>query len=554
MKKQAVNPFLPINEYIPDGEPHVFGDRVYHYGSHDKEGGYTFCMLDYVCYSAPVNDLTDWRYEGVIYRAKNDPDYDIQPYMYAPDVVQGNDGKYYLFYCTAGDYGYEGYKGPIKVAVCDTPAGEYTYLGKVKYKDGTIMERYVCFDPGVINDDGVIRVYYGTQYDFEEQPGFRENDALIQEEMNMFGKTREEIFSYDDCIMGPVMLTLEDDMLTVKDEPKHIIPYKVKGTSFEKHPFFEASSMRKVGNKYYFIYSSWENHELCYAVSDKPDGDFVYGGTIVSNADVGYQGRDIKNKLNMTGTTHGSIIEINGQWYVFYHRLTHKSDYSRQACAEKIMIMPDGSIPQVNITSCGLNKTSLKCNETYPAGIACNITNGHMPHGCNSIFAISFPNVTHRDEDRFVGEISNGTVLGYKYFDFKTSDYEAEKKIGFEIRLDTEATRAVYEGPIRLDGRSDEWLKQEEAEKEERLKELKAASDDSFMTVKAYVLPKSENSSADEILPSNATQIACFRFDENSLSEKWMSVCENVTFDDGEYALYFSFSGSGMVQVRNIYV
>ena len=72
MKKQVYNPYLPINEYIPDGEPHVFGDRVYVYGSHDKEGGYTFCMQDYVVYSAPVNDLSDWRYEGVSYKASQD--------------------------------------------------------------------------------------------------------------------------------------------------------------------------------------------------------------------------------------------------------------------------------------------------------------------------------------------------------------------------------------------------------------------------------------------------------------------------------------------------
>ena len=47
MKKEAVNPFLPEDVYIADGEPHVFGDRVYLFGSHDKENGDTFCMLDY---------------------------------------------------------------------------------------------------------------------------------------------------------------------------------------------------------------------------------------------------------------------------------------------------------------------------------------------------------------------------------------------------------------------------------------------------------------------------------------------------------------------------
>ena len=174
MKKQVYNPFLPVNECIPDGEPHVFGDRVYLYGSHDKEGGETFCMLDYTVYSAPVDDLSDWRREGVSYRAEQDPDYSCsdRKFMYAPDVVRGNDGRYYLYYCMSGRDGNGGYFGPISVAVCDTPAGQYEYLGFVRYKDGTPMKKYVCFDPGVINDSGVIRVYYGTQYDFEERKDF----------------------------------------------------------------------------------------------------------------------------------------------------------------------------------------------------------------------------------------------------------------------------------------------------------------------------------------------------------------------------------------------
>ena len=133
MKKQAFNPFLPLGEYIPDGEPHIFGDRVYLYGSHDNEGGWTFCMGDYTVYSAPVNDLSDWRREGVIYRASQDPDFgEPRRFMYAPDVVQGKDGRYYLYYCMSGDFGVGGYFGPIQAAVCDTPAGEFQYLGYVR--------------------------------------------------------------------------------------------------------------------------------------------------------------------------------------------------------------------------------------------------------------------------------------------------------------------------------------------------------------------------------------------------------------------------------------
>ena len=446
---QVYNPFLPVNEYIPDGEPHVFNGRVYLYGSHDAEGGYTFCMRDYVTYSASVSNLKEWRYEGVIYRADQDPQYPDLKYMYAPDVVHGNDGKYYLYYAMGGDYGYGGYVGPISVAVADLPTGPFEFLGFVRNQDGTPMEKYVCFDPAVLNDNGVIRLYYGTQYGTDESPEVQREPAFEQSLMEMFKKSAEEIRSYPDNIMGPIHATLSDDMLTVKEEPKHLIPYYVKGTPFEEHPFFEASSMRKVGDKYYFIYSSWLNHELCYATSDKPDGDFTFGGTIVSNGDVGYHGRKAEERLNMTGTTHGSIIELNGRWYVFYHRLTHKSDYSRQACAEEIAILPDGSIPQVPITSCGLNGGALKAEGRYPAVIACNITNGHMPTGSNSIYKDAFPNVNHLGEERFIAEIEHGTLIGYKYFQLPDKFV-----LGLTVRVETQENKPVYEGPVRLDERS----------------------------------------------------------------------------------------------------
>lgn len=416
-----MNPYLPLNEYVPDGEPHVFGNRVYIYGSHDKEGGETFCMLDYVCYSAPVDNLTDWRYEGIIYKASQDPDYNERPYMYAPDVVRGNDGKYYLYYCMSGEFGQGGYFGPIQVAVCDEPAGQYTYLGTVSYPDGRPLKDYVCFDPGVINDNGIIRIYYGTQYPFEEFDDFPENEEYIKQEMDMFGKSRQEILGQEDSVMGPVMAVLEDDMLTVKEAPKHIIPYKTKGTSFEAHPFFEASSIRKVGDKYYFIYSSMQNHELCYAISDKADGGFVFGGSIVSNGDIGIElnGNVNHPRLNMTGTTHGSIENINGEWYVFYHRLTHKSDYSRQGCAEKICIDANGNIAQVHITTEGLMKGHLKMEGSYSAGRACIVTNGHMPHGCNSIFTDHFPHMSHEGEIHPIKEICDNTLIGFRYFEAK---------------------------------------------------------------------------------------------------------------------------------------
>lgn len=130
---QVFNPYLPANEYIPDGEPYVFDGRVYVYGSHDRFNAPIFCMNDYVCWSAPVDDLSAWRYEGVIYRKKQDPkNITGQRLLFAPDVTQGPDGRFYLYY--AFDF-----MGLMGVAVCDTPAGEYQFYGHVKYADGKLF-------------------------------------------------------------------------------------------------------------------------------------------------------------------------------------------------------------------------------------------------------------------------------------------------------------------------------------------------------------------------------------------------------------------------------
>ena len=138
MKKEYVlNPYLPEWEYIPDGEPHVFGNRVYLYGSHDRAHGEKYCMNDYVCYSADIHDLKDWRYEGVIYRSRQDPRAQTEVHqMWAPDVARGKDGRYYLYYCLDDSI------RSIGVAVCDTPAGKYEFYGLVQDgKGGLIGER-----------------------------------------------------------------------------------------------------------------------------------------------------------------------------------------------------------------------------------------------------------------------------------------------------------------------------------------------------------------------------------------------------------------------------
>jgi len=398
MKKQGLNPYLPSWEYIPDGEPYVFDGRVYVYGSHDRFNGYAYCLNDYVCWSAPVDDLGNWRYEGVIYKKTDDPlNPDGSMCLYAPDVTKGPDGRYYLFYVLD--------KVPIvSVAVCDTPAGKYEFYGYVHDAKGNRLgERpgdEPQFDPGVLTEGELTYLYTGC-----------------------CGKG-------DTSRSGPMATVLGPDMLTIVEEPVFIAPSEPysKGSGYEGHEFFEAPSIRKRGDTYYFVYSSIVFHELCYATSKHPTRDFVYGGVIVSNSDLHIDTYKPASKPMFYGANnHGSIVEINGQWYIFYHRHTNGTNYSRQGCAEPIYFREDGSIPQVEMTSCGLNGRPLAGKGEYATYLACNLfckEESLYTDWTASWMNNQFPKITQdgRDGDEEIGYIANmkdSATAGFKYFDCK---------------------------------------------------------------------------------------------------------------------------------------
>ncbi len=392
MKKQAFNPYLPSWEYVPDGEPYVFDGRVYVYGSHDLYNGQAFCLGDYVGWSAPVDDLGNWRYEGITYPRMADPANDGRMVLYAPDVTIGPDGRYYMYYCLD--------KVPIvSVAVCDTPAGKYEFYGHVHYADGTRLgEREgdePQFDPGVITEDGKTYLYTGF--------------------CGMGDKSRT----------GSFCTVLDSDMLTIIQDPVRIIPgcmYST-GTEYEGHAFFEASSIRKRGDTYYYIYSSQVMHELCYATSKRPDGDFKYGGVIVSNCDVGIDSYKPKEMITGTpGNDHGSIVQIGDDWYIFYHRQTNGTWFSRQGCAEKIKFEADGSIKQAEMTSCGLNGGPLVGKGEYPTYICCNLFNKEVkasPFGAPNAAKIIMDGRDGDEELGYVYNVKKGDTIGFKYFDCK---------------------------------------------------------------------------------------------------------------------------------------
>ncbi len=432
IKRQAFNPYLPSYEYIPDGEPYVFGDRVYVFGSHDRFNGKAFCMNDYVCWSAPVTDLANWRYEGVIYKKTQDPmNKDGKHMLYAPDVAKGTDGRYYLYY--AFDF-----LSVMAVAVCDTPAGKYEFYGYIKNPDGSILWQKdgdpFLFDPGVlVDDDGKVYLYSG----FAPKSGF-------------FSLLSQNKRSMD----GGYVIELEADMKTVKGKPKKLFKKvgEAQGTGFEGHEFFEASSIRKIKDTYYFIYSSINGHELCYATSKSPTEGFVYGGTIISNGDLYLNGHTKDAKAyNYIGNNHGSIVEINGQWYVFHHRQTNRHMYSRQAMAEPITILPDGSIPQVELTSCGLNGGPLQGEGVYEARIACHMryaySAGRYGFGMQNLVFNRHPYFTQEGEDRedtpnqYIANMHNGAWVGFKYFEMNGA-----KSVGVKVRGKANGRLQVYDG------------------------------------------------------------------------------------------------------------
>lgn len=391
------NPYLPSWEYVPDGEPHVFGDRVYVYGSHDFFNGHVFCLGDYVCWSAPVNDLTLWTYEGVLYRKTDDPrNRSGAMCLYAPDVTRGPDGRYYLYYVLDK-------VSVVSVAVSDSPAGPFSFYGNVRHANGFLLGEAdgdePQFDPGVLTEGARTFLY----------TGFCGGD--------------------DRSRTGPMVSVIGSDMLTLERGPVNLLPSKpyAKGSGFEGHEYFEAASIRKIADTYYFIYSSVVMHELCYATSKRPDGDFQYRGVLVSNCDLHIGGYKLpETPAYYGGNNHGSIAEIQGRWYVFYHRQTNGTTFSRQGCAEPLELLGDGSFVQAEMTSQGLRGKPFPARGDYRTYIACNLY-CEVP----SIYTAQaawpdnrFPLITQegRDGDEVDGFIANmmcGAVAGFKYFKFE---------------------------------------------------------------------------------------------------------------------------------------
>lgn len=378
------NPYLPNWEYIPDGEPRVFGDRIYVYGSHDRKDSIDFCDYKLKVWSAPVSDPTKWVCHGDIFRSRDghDSPSDVDwtdELLFAPDVVERG-GKYYLYAYIVNAKGC--------VAVADRPEGPFRLLSRYEYDIPNHYDNGTFIDPGVlVDDDGRVYVYCGYQ--------------------------------------GSYMCELKDNMYeAVPGSYKlDIIP------TAEPHRFFEACSPRKINGTYYLIYSPQRGSCLDYATSDSPTGPFTYRGTIIDNG-IDFPG----------GNDHGSVCCVNGQWYIFYHRMTNGTIMSRRGCVERIEILPDGTIPQVEMTSLGFEE-SLNPYDFTQADTACVLKGGCYITE-TSVFERPIVNVT------------DGCVMGWKYFDFG-EDFASKT---MQIRLKLRGTGSRGRVHVRLDSEDGEEL------------------------------------------------------------------------------------------------
>ena len=214
------NPYLPKWEYIPDGEPRVFGDRVYIYGSHDIAGSGSFCDCVLKCWSAPVTNPNEWVCHGDIFRVGKTRDHEADTdytkensKLFAPDVVE-KDGKYYLYAYIEGQNGC--------VAVSDRPEGPFKYLSQYKCNSKDAFNSGIFIDPSVfVDDDGRAYVYCG----------FQKSELA---ELNA-----DNMYEVKDG-------TIIEDFIPCKPSPEN-------GFDDDKKCFFEAASMRKVGDTYYMI-------------------------------------------------------------------------------------------------------------------------------------------------------------------------------------------------------------------------------------------------------------------------------------------------------------
>ncbi len=459
----AQNPYLPLWEHLPDGEPRVFEDpdqpgklRAYIIGSHDLT--YTaYCGPDIRMWSAPVEDLSQWRDEGPIFTWFVDGQWDT---MFAPDLVEVKDkatGKktYYLYPHSRG------WRRVPMVCKSDRPDGPFTPINLTEDGRQCLPGSLIDFDPSVFIENITDKKDpdYGIGFRAYVFYGFQHSTAVELDQKTMYSK-REGTEPIDPFIPA----SSRDGKLLDKEGSEYKALYK--GQNPLDFNFFEASSIRQVGNKYVMVFSGYSGKEyglgntnsaLRYAYGDSPLGPWRSGGVLVDSRGVVLNEDGSKLiETNFAHNTHGSIQEINGQWYVFYHRPPRGFGNARQSMVAPVKIewdkKPVAKGGQVRITgydpfapnnewtakasdgneytgaevtSEGFQIFGLPPYNYYSAGYACFV------YGPNSNQWMQDNHDVWNNSMDLAG-IQNGGIIGFKYFGFGGLAQDAKGCKAFE--------------------------------------------------------------------------------------------------------------------------
>ena len=435
---RSVNPFLPSTEFIPDGEPRVFGDRVYLYGSHDEALGGTkgMCAGDYVCYSAPLDDLATWRSEGVIYRRVQDPFVvsllekgkdGVNARLFAPDVIEV-DGRYLMYYgvgLSSSGFG---------MAVSESPTGPFRYVDRVRHQDGGILgggkgllsggrlrAAEYPYDPALLYEDGRLFLYYGllnvSVVELDPADGLtivRNRDTGL--------------------LVTPLIRATPLDALRATRSGRRHVTVMLNGPS-----------IREVDGRYVLSYWAIGGERfsgMYHSIADSPSGPFVPVGALVALGNAWLNDRP--GATDRRGNTHGGMFQVDGAWYQIYHR--HTAD-GRQACAVPLRPRADGGFEQSEYTSQGFDPAPLDAFEQWPAYTACHLVGRGRRR---PDIALRLHPGAPRDPEtgrRSLQVVTNtraGSVVGFKYVDFGaesaattvTIDIAAQSPGSVEVHLD----------------------------------------------------------------------------------------------------------------------
>ena len=449
MTLSAQNPYLPLWEHVPDGEPRVFEDpdnpgkfRAYIIGSHDVNYS-AYCGPDIRMWSAPVEDLSKWRDEGPIFTYYIDGQWDT---MYAPDLVEVKDKKtgkktYYLYPHSRG------WRRTPMVCKGDRPNGPFTPINLTEDGRQCVPGSLIDFDPSVFIEN--ITDKKDKDYDIGFRAyvfyGFQHSTAVELDQNTMYSQR-----AGTEAIDPFIPASSADGRLLDKAGSEYKALYE--GQDPLDFNFFEASSIRQVGNKYVMVFSGYSGKEyglgntnsaLRYAYGDSPLGPWRSGGVLVDSRGVVLN--EDGSKLittNFAHNTHGSLQEINGQWYVFYHRPPRGFGNARQTMVAPVKITWDkkpvaeggkvritGYDPFVKnnewtakasdgneytgaeVTSEGFQIFGLPPYNYYSAGYACFV---YGP-GSNDWMQDNH-DVWNNSMD--LAGIQNGGIIGFKYFGF----------------------------------------------------------------------------------------------------------------------------------------